>query len=111
MLWHFGNSFNLTRTYNWDYDADTKEMISDLTKLKEESGKEKIKLGITWLFEPTVNFYRVTKKLDWLEKVDREGIEGKYDYYYVGNEDRNKVNGMNKKLIKAYPISASMLME
>lgn len=86
-------------------------MITDLKKEKERSGKEKIRLGITWLYEPTVTFYRVTKKINWLEKVNREGIEGTFDYYFITKEDEIKVRSRNIILIKEYPVSKSWLMK
>jgi hypothetical protein len=113
MIVHLTNCINFSFATNWDYDADTKNMILDLSKEKETIGKEKIKLGITWLYEPTVNFYRVTKKLDWLEKVDRKGIEGDYDfcyYYYLENDGIN-ISNLHKVLIKKYPVSGALLLK
>jgi hypothetical protein len=108
---HFSKCANLHYTTNWDYDADTKDMITDLINEKELSGKQNIKLGISWLFEPTVNFYRITKKLNWLEKVDRKGIKAGCDYYYILPEDQIKMNSLQKTIIKYYPVSQSTLLK
>lgn len=45
-------------------------------------------LGITWTFEPSINFYRQTRQLDWLAPVHRDGFADKpYDYYLVAFAD------------------------
>lgn len=108
---NFSKCANLHYTTNWDYDADTKDMITDLINEKELSGKQDIKLGISWLFEPTVNFYRITKKLDWLKKVNRKGFRQDCDYYYILPEDHIKMNSLQKTTIKYYPISQSKLLK
>jgi len=66
-------------------------MIQKLTEshLNNGSYPAKIKLGINWLFEPTINFYRQTKNIKWLLPVDRKGILPNDDYYYVF---RNEIN-------------------
>jgi hypothetical protein len=112
MIYHFNNCANLSYSTNWDYEADTENMINDLIKEKEKSGKKTVRLGITWLYEPTVNFYRITKKLDWLEKAERKGIGEGYDfifYYPFNEEEAEKVKPLNKTLIKKYPVSKSEL--
>jgi uncharacterized membrane protein len=111
MSYHFYRSANVTYALNWDYDASTKQMLLDLEKEKEGSGKQKIRLGITWLFEPAINFYRESKKLDWLEKVTREDVsEGQFDYYYVSVKDPKDLL-LEKTTIKEYPVSESRLMK
>jgi hypothetical protein len=110
MSFHFSKCANVTYASNWNFDADTKRMILDLEKEKTTSGRQKIKLGVTWLFEPGLNFYRQTKKLDWLETITREEVSGNFDLYYVSSEDRAKVPA-GKKIIKEYANSNSLLMK
>jgi hypothetical protein len=110
MCYHFLSCLNTTYSLNWNYDASTKEMISDLENEKKLKGLEKIELGITWWFEPTINFYKKTKELNWLEKVTREGPSGQYDYYYISSEEQTLVP-IDKKVVKEYPVSASKLMK
>jgi hypothetical protein len=110
MLVHLIFCMNLNSALNWRYDSTTKEMLSDLEKEKLRTGKKSLKLGITWLNEPVINFYRETKKLDWLEKVDRKGISGEYDYYYIHDTDKDPFPA-GKSIIKEYPGSGSRLMK
>jgi hypothetical protein len=110
MAYHFSRSANTSYSLNWDYDVSTKEMLIDLEKEKENSAKQKMHLGVTWLFEPSINFYRETKKLDWLQKVTRENVSAEYDFYYVSDEDQKNIPE-GKITIKEYPASKSRLMK
>ncbi len=105
------SNYNFKYYNDWKYDAGTKEM---LTILEEDikNNKAKINLGINWLFEPTINFYRTTQHLDWLEKVTRKGYEtGEYDYYYVLKTDTSNKLFRNKKIIIEYQYSESLLFK
>lgn len=103
------SSINTTHCYTWQYDASSKNMLQDLSK--ERIDGEKIKLGITWLFEPTINFYRETAHLSWLEPVNRDGLTGDYDYFYVESNDLNSFDTTNRTLLKTYPISGATLFK
>jgi hypothetical protein len=72
-------------TWDWAYDADTETMIRQLETLPHEHAPYAI--GINWLFEPSINYYRHVDKLDWLQKATRDGAAGRYDFYYVFGED------------------------
>ncbi len=105
----FSSSVNLTYNITWRYDCDTKNMLNDLSLKKKSDSK--IKLGITWLFEPTINFYRETTHLNWLEPVNRDGLTGDYDYFYVESNDLNSFDTTNKTLLKTYPFSGATLFK
>ena len=48
---------------------DTKCMLKDLEQAKPKQIRT-LSLGTTWLFEPSINFYRETHGLNWLKEVD-----------------------------------------
>ena len=50
-----------------------------------------VTMGITWYFEPTVNFYRTTDGLTWLNEVNRDGPAVTADYYCISREDMTRV--------------------
>lgn len=105
----FSSSVNLTYNMTWRYDCDTKNMLNDLSLKKKSDSK--IKLGITWLFEPTINFYRETTHLNWLEPVNRDGLTGDYDYFYVEANDLNSFDSSNKVIVKTYSNSGATLFK
>ncbi len=109
-LWH---TMSVSFTMDWKYDARTNEMIVDLEKEVNQSQKENqtVNLGINWLFEPTINFYRKTKNLKWLNKVNRDGFEDNFDYYYILEKDYETIKDYNHVIIKKYPVSKSLLLK
>ncbi|HEX8517510.1 MAG TPA: glycosyltransferase family 39 protein [Bacteroidia bacterium] len=107
---HFTKCMNTTYACTWKYDASTKEMLKDLDDEYKSAGKKKVRLGITWLYEPGINFYRSTRKLSWLEKVTREGIKKEYDFYYISDDDKESLPS-NKIVIRRYPAAGSKLLK
>ena len=92
---------------------DTKNAIRELTTyhIKAEPQKNNIKLGISWLFEPTINFYRKTWHLDWLLPVDRNGPELSDDYYYVFQADTDKIKLNSAKILFSSERAKTLLIE
>jgi hypothetical protein len=102
------DSLNLSYTYNWLYDANTKEMLNDLSLSKAEYNAP-VKLGITWLFEPSINFYIETKKIQGLLPVNRDGVKGEYDFYYVDKDELPSFDKSDKIILKSYKTAGSAL--
>ena len=86
-------------------------MVILLEGLNEDKIKkgEKISLGIDWFFEPTINFYRQTKKLDWLIRMDRNGIDQDDMYFYILKENTNQIDTSKAQLIKEFTTSKTVL--
>lgn len=82
-LLNANHSLNLSHSLEWRYDACTKSMLQDLQALHDSNPKDKVKLGISWQFRLSINFYRERYQIDWLQPVTAKGCEGDYDYYYV----------------------------
>jgi len=71
------------------FDMETKNMIRMVSDDHDATKAETVdvRLGINWLFEPTVNFYRETLQLDWLLPVDRRGFTAEDDYIYTFRDE------------------------
>lgn len=97
----------------WKYDASTREMMHDLCKDAETHPAREVKMGILWLNEPSINFYRSAWHLDWLKKVDRNGYNGNFDYFYVDDADSvlNKDIFRDKTIINRYGKSKTVLLK
>ncbi|HEY5535215.1 MAG TPA: glycosyltransferase family 39 protein [Ignavibacteria bacterium] len=109
---HTSHSLNTSHTLYWKYDADTKKMLSDLELTVGKENKSPVKLGVMWLYEPTINFYRNTRKYDWLEMVTEETYKKPdYDYYYLADSCLDYVRKLNKPNIIHYLISDSYLVK
>ncbi len=85
----------------WGYDMETKNAMKALTAWHEQDGtkQENVKLGINWLFEPAINFYRTTWNINWLLPVDRKALTTTSDYYYVFKSDLENLKLKNYKII------------
>ncbi|MDD4872883.1 MAG: glycosyltransferase family 39 protein [Kiritimatiellae bacterium] len=108
--WHTGKNVNLDHSLVWKYDADIKDMIKDVeSDLYQHGGLRKIKFGINWLFEPSINYYYAVKRPTWLPIVTRDGIKGEYDYYYVRPDDREELLKKSVEIVREYPITGNIL--
>jgi hypothetical protein len=104
---------NLSYASEWAYDSETKNMIEVLALDHEKNveGQKTVKLGINWLFEPTVNFYRLTRNLDWLLPADREGFhQGKDDYFYIFETELEKLQGHDYEIMRKFEGAPTVLI-
>ena len=111
ILFHCISCFNISYFYFWKYDASTKKamkIIYDLTTSEECFGR-RFRIGINWLFEPSTNYYILRKGMDWVERVDRSGPDGKYDYYYLLEEDQDVIGKYDLRIVKSFSLSSSYL--
>lgn len=108
----FTSNIDLYSSAEWKYDSDTKNMIINLTEhhFKNNQAPDKIKLGINWLFEPTVNFYRQTNSLAWLLPADRVGISSGDDYFYIFKEDLAHLKPGSYTILYEYHRSNTLLL-
>jgi hypothetical protein len=108
---HFISCFNFTHFVSWKYDASTKDMMRIVMKTNKGKKLEKdsVKMGITWGFEPSINYYRGKNKLTWLKPVNRNSPDGKYDYYYLHEADREILKKHKLRVIKKFDLSGSYL--
>jgi hypothetical protein len=101
---NFWQNTNLHSSIEWAYDMNTKDMIQTLVSHREKNNHNtgNIKLGINRLFEPTINFYRVTMEIDWLLPVDDKGISKNDDYCYIFKDELNQLDSSEYEVIKEY---------
>lgn len=88
----------------WGYDMETKNMMQELSIQHRISKNDStvVKLGVNWLFEPTANYYRESKKLSWLLPVNRDGLSPDDDYCYIFKNEIKDLNCVDYKVIKEF---------
>jgi len=64
--WLFVGLMNISYTMDWKYDADNLKLIEYLENRAKTTDK-KIELTISWLYEPSLMFYKEKFHLRWLE--------------------------------------------
>ena len=101
-------SANLERTTDWGYDSDSRRVVSDLTILHERRAG-RMHVGGSWIFEPSLNFYRVTKGLAWLDPVGRREDTALCDVLYVCPEEVPLVPRAGFTEFKRYPDTGNRL--
>ncbi len=109
---HFIIAMNTNVSIEWPYDAGNKSLMSYLDSIHQNEKNKKINVGITWIFEPGLNFYRETGKREWLTKFTREGVQEKeYDIYYVLSNDTSLLKEKEKVVLRKFPLSDSYIMK
>lgn len=85
LSWHFYRSFNTHIIYTWQYDAHNDEILEIINRDRERNFPSRtVNLGNSWVMEPSLNFYRITRNYTWLAPVTRKRISSYYnDYIYA----------------------------
>ncbi len=89
------------------HDADTKAMLRDLTELRKSAGEPpRLALRASWELAPSIEYYRVTRPLTWLEPVTE--VPGPADAAFVSAKDL----GVRGEMVawKSYPITGNTLL-
>lgn len=107
---HTCYSLNTSWYYDWKYDMNTKKMLIDLNKVQHEAGAQIFSIGVTWIFEPSINFYQKTLHLDWLGRVDRNGFKFPNNYFYVSSEDLSSAQQNKVEIIYYFTDTKSSLV-
>ena len=105
------NRINFTHFYEWKYDASTKDAIEHILQMNKEKNLEdnSVGLGIDWIFEPSVNFYIMKNRMRWMKKVDRDGPEREFDYYYITSKYKGVLEKYDLRIMRRYDLSDTYL--
>ena len=71
---------------DWPYDAAGRQMVARLVADHGDSPRL-VTIGGSWQFEPTLNFYRRTRALSWLKRVERRPPRPGNDYYMFTSQE------------------------
>ncbi|MGD0134470.1 MAG: hypothetical protein ABSE57_20670 [Bryobacteraceae bacterium] len=83
----FAAQWNVNSFWVWRYDADTKRVFEALEGAPRPAGQ--IRLGVSWVFEPALNYYREVRNATWLAPVLRDGFDGARQFYVVSSMDQS----------------------
>ncbi len=106
----FARDFTTTYYRQWIFDRSTKTMMRLIAS--RESGRRpqrEVQIGVTWMMEPTVNFYRRKFRLEWMKAADRKWPGGQFDYYLLNGEDRALVQKDGLKVLYNDPVAETLL--
>jgi hypothetical protein len=111
VLIHLFWAFNLTYVLEWKPDADTKEMLEDLDKIKKiPKGKETISIGMPLIFEASTNYYRERNNLFWINTASRFDSRIKMnDYFFLTPKELLRFDKDSFQIIKRYPVTGNVM--
>jgi len=108
---HFLQTANLRYTHTWIYDTNTEDMMNALIREHGNADKQKkVGVGTNTLFWPAMNYYRITKGLEWLEPVNRKSLSSAYSYYYCFADEIREISGKTA-VVQYYPATNTVLLK
>jgi hypothetical protein len=116
LILHFSNCINFKYVHEWKYDQNNREvllLIQNDAAADIRAGK-KIRLEVNALFVPSINYYRQYWHLNWLPKLELNGIEqdSTYDYGYIlKKEINNQKKRLNGNILKGFNTTESVLLK
>ncbi len=90
--------FRVTYYADWPYDRDDHAIASLISQHKPASDRKAVVEG-SWQLEPSINFYRVSDHLDWLQEVERATPKPGADFYLLLAQDSHFVNDLKLKIL------------
>jgi hypothetical protein len=103
----FAAQWNVKSFLVWRYDADTKRIFSVLEAAPKPPGQ--IRLGVSWVFEPALNYYREVRKATWMAPIERDGFTGARQFYVVSADDQTDSSWSKLKQIYRGPVSGTLI--
>ena len=106
---YFLSSSHMNYFRNWKYDSGTKDVFLTLRTLDWDLYKG---IGINWLFEPSLNFYRLYyQEFDFLP-FTRHSLNSNQEYFILRantDEDRQFIRDHNIRVIYQHPVSKAII--
>lgn len=97
----------------WAYDKQTKNMMLTLESYHKSSmdKAQQIEVGCDWLFEPTMNYYRIAKGYNWLLPVQRDNVSNNNHFNYIFNKNIHKFDSGGYEIIVEYKDIKTLLIK
>jgi uncharacterized membrane protein len=112
LVWHFRLSFTPHSLLLWwfhKHDRDAIELV-ERDRAVHFPGRT-VRLANSWMMEPSLNFYRVTRGYEWLEPITREPPDGaQADYVYAFASDFKGYAEPAQTLLASYPDTKTVLL-
>ena len=87
---------------DWLYDADDSAVMHAIEAQRASAGGSapgKFRVAGSWQLEPGVNFYRVSRKLDWMAEMERGVPAAGFDAYVLLPQDAHFAGDLHLKIL------------
>jgi hypothetical protein len=108
-LAQFAAQFQSSHYGEWRFDASTKKIVGLIRERQASQPLARVRVGITAIFEPSVNFYRRMYRLNWMDPVDRTGPNGDFDFYILLGDDTSLVKRRGLTVLYSDSLSGAWL--
>lgn len=103
------SSWNVRRTYVWAMDEATPAVMRAVAASTRGRERGSARMAVSWLLEPAVNFYRVSRGLETLAPVKREPARPGFDFYYLYGQDRAAAGPQGLVVCRQFPQAGTLL--
>lgn len=79
----FLGKFQVRSFFDWDYDAGTDAALQAIVETSKREGLTSVSVGGQWLYEPSVNFIRSWRQLNFIPEYKREDDPFLKNYDFV----------------------------
>jgi hypothetical protein len=110
LIFQYLIELKVNRYEEWTYDAGTKRVLLKLREIRSGQPKPE-RLGVSWVFEKTVNCYREVHRWNWLAPVSRDNDphQNSFDSYYLRQDDFDVIRLKRLNVVYTDPVSGSVL--
>jgi hypothetical protein len=105
VAWQFGAGVARRSSCAWVTDRHNREVLALIDRDRREQGEDRsVTLRAHWSMEPSLNYYRLTRRFDWLNRVTRRPPpRDQTDYVYTYEADLDSIVGTGDTRITRYP--------
>jgi MFS family permease len=100
--------FDVTTYADWIPDAPDDKLVDCIVQ-DHGSDRRHVTVGGSWILEPSMNFYRVTRGLDWMAPIERRPPQQGDDYYVLIEEDHDAVRRLGLRVLYEDPRSGTLV--
>jgi len=108
-LVQFAAHFQCNHFGEWRFDRSTKRIVQIIRCDYPDSPRPQVRVGATWVLEPTLNFYRRRYRLAWMSPVERSNPDADFDYYVLLTEDHAVASKRSLRILFADPFAGILL--
>ena len=87
-----------------------REMLDDLDRIRARDHRGVVRLGVSWVFEPQINYYRATRGLGWLLPVHTKFSYSDVDDCFVAPKDQPEAARNGFVVVEKYAATGDAIL-